>query len=646
LMGPRLQSFKRPLQKTMSRPVAMVKPTLHKVEDPKEKTSLINSKPSEPEKLEEVEMEESKMVEQVDPKKEDPKEKTNLINSKPSEPEKLEAVKMEETKMVEQIDPEKQCQDCKKMFKSKTSVKNHKKSFRCPVNRFATIKPKLTESKDTQEKSNIKEEYKNIVPKEDEANEAEMETNEPNTKIEEHQIKEDTTINVVKKQENNEKIMLRAKCEKCEKTFKNIWVLKRHLTETRCTADEDNMPTCQACGKQFSCSSNMTKHLKLERCKPNDHFKDVSGGSHEQKLPIPIIEQNDENQEPAERDSVMASNPKCNKCGSQFSNDKTLRLHIQELHAETKSFKRACSQCSAEFTRANSLKKHLERKACHLTKCGKCDKNVSKRILKRHISSNCKVFSRYSQLDCKECNTKFSNIFRLNQHMKAECNKEHQNSETELNCPTSPVNQNTDQLDCKNCGTEFTKADLLQKHLIGKSCHLRKCEKCEKNVFQGNLKRHNCKLDCKKCGKEFFKYFNLKRHMKSKCKDVIETLPEGPSEAKPEPTRPFSPSEDLLEELINEIPESPKLPVKFEFEEALMTVTDLIGSPGGRVAVVRPPGGILRPPSLPGALARLALLAPGLVRGRATIPAVAGAVGAPEELVEAWLQALHMSLLP
>ena len=132
--------------------------------------------------------------------------------------------------------------------------------------------------------------------------------------------------------------------------------------------------------------------------------------------------------------------------------------------------------------------------------------------------------------------------------------------------------------------------------------------------------------------------------MNSKCKD--EELPEGSSKAKLEARRPSSPSEALLEELISQIPESPKLPAKFEFEESLMTVTDLIRAPGGQVAVVRPPGGLLRPPSLPGALARLALVAPGLVRGPATIPGVAGALGVHEELVVAWLQALHMSLLP
>merc|ERR1719430_1435639 len=133
------------------------------------------------------------------------------------------------------------------MFKSKSSVKNHKKTFRCPVNRFASIKPKLIDDEKMQEKSRVRNDIEKLEPPK--KDETEIKTMDFKTETNrENQMADETTEEIFNKK-YNEKVSLRPKCDKCDNTFRDMWVLKKHITQKRCKGDKivPVSGTCKMC---------------------------------------------------------------------------------------------------------------------------------------------------------------------------------------------------------------------------------------------------------------------------------------------------------------------------------------------------------------------------------------------------------------
>ncbi|XP_070606561.1 PR domain zinc finger protein 15 isoform X2 [Erythrolamprus reginae] len=306
-------------------------------------------------------------------------------------------------------------------------------------------------------------------------------------------------------------------CEICNKLFYRKDVMldhqRRHLEGVRRVKREEfehnaeNMvrykkepSRCPVCGKNFSCRSNMNKHLlthgdKKYTCEIcgrkffrvdvlrdhiHVHFKDIAiMDDHQREEFIGKIgissEENDDNS-----DGSVDSEPhkySCKRCQLTFGRGKEYLKHIMEVHKE-KGY--GCSICNRRFALKATYHAHM---VIHLENLP--DPNVQKYI---H--------------PCEICGRIFNSIGNLERHKL--------------------IHTGVKSHACEQCGKSFARKDMLKEHMrVHDNIREYLCAECGKGMKTKHALRHHMKLhkgikeyECMECHRKFAQKVNMLKHYK------------------------------------------------------------------------------------------------------------------------------------
>jgi len=216
-------------------------------------------------------------------------------------------------------------------------------------------------------------------------------------------------------------------CPTCGKTFKSVKVYDNHIRN----AHPDTIPQlfCSQCDYQTKFPSNLKRHYE------NAHVKTMENGYNKCPkcyvlLPLDKVE------------SHECEFYSCEICGKQFNSAFRVKKHKENIHEGICELK--CEECGKTFDRNYRLKMHIinihQKVPCHI-----CGDSVGKHRLKKHMLSH------NEKIICELCNKEVRN---LKSHIEAMHTADEEKSHQ-----------------CQECGKGFHKSDALKKHQM--SVHLK-----------------------------------------------------------------------------------------------------------------------------------------------------------------------------
>nr|XP_043903150.1 zinc finger and BTB domain-containing protein 24 isoform X2 [Solea senegalensis] len=215
-----------------------------------------------------------------------------------------------------------------------------------------------------------------------------------------------------------------ARCEDCDKVFKNHVLLKIHQR----THTGEKPFRCQVCGKSFT-----QKHTLLVHQRKHTGEKPFVCAICSKTLCTKHSLQEHMNLHKEEKSFD------CDKCGKSFTQKKQLKSHYR-VHTG-KSFPE-CAQCHHKFLDTAQLKKHLRTHTgekpftCEI--CGKCF--TAKSTLQTHI----RIHRGEKPYNCDICNKSFSDPSARRRHVVSHSGKK--------------------PFTCSTCNLSFTRLDNLKTH--------------------------------------------------------------------------------------------------------------------------------------------------------------------------------------
>jgi len=186
-----------------------------------------------------------------------------------------------------------------------------------------------------------------------------------------------------------------------------------------------------------------------------------------------------ENQNPLYQEIIEKAEGKkwiCHLCGSDYGTFSALGRHMVAVH-DTHLNTVNCEKCGSIFKNEDSLREHIKRihESPSEFLCGECGKiSRSKCDLKMHIN----IMHQIEKVDCKECGRSFACKFYLVRHIK----KVHS------------IRKKTEK--CNQCEMEFYNMNSLKSHIFGVHEKLKPwyCEFCDFKCSRlGNLNLHRRK---------------------------------------------------------------------------------------------------------------------------------------------------------
>ncbi|KAM3181877.1 hypothetical protein ACTXT7_013491 [Hymenolepis weldensis] len=267
--------------------------------------------------------------------------------------------------------------------------------------------------------------------------------------------------------------------------------------------------------------------------------------------------------DPAERHGIPSSsggyikpNPsdrglttlKCNLCEKSFTRRANLRVHVDSVHKNPKSFE--CDICGKSFNQARYMKAHVE--AVHekvkSVQCLECNKFFgSKSNLKRHVD---RIHKNLKPFKCEICERCYSDRGYLENHVRfvhaklspfqcPECNKSFAYMESLIR-HVENIHRELKPFQCPECSKSFGSKYSLKRHLDG--VHKSIAANSAKRVFLfPSTLGENVKIVhqsarpniCHYCGKNFMAKTNLIVHVEQFHKDRVEMEPERDIEFNP-----------------------------------------------------------------------------------------------------------------
>lgn len=183
------------------------------------------------------------------------------------------------------------------------------------------------------------------------------------------------------------------KCERCEKCFKRIDILKRHMSIHE--KGQGKKYKCVECGKMYSQPFVLRRHMR------SVHSNEPNG-----------------------RD--------CEICGKFIRNKENIKRHMK-IHENARDF--VCSVCGRAFIQKQHLLDHMSTHSTTLDfKCGYCGRAFKhRRTLNRHLQSHRQTLPTavtHKQtppipVTCPQCNTVHPNKHELNNHVREEHSSAH-----------------------------------------------------------------------------------------------------------------------------------------------------------------------------------------------------------------------------
>ena len=280
------------------------------------------------------------------------------------------------------------------------------------------------------------------------------------------------------------------RCPDCNMTFESVELLASHMTTHR----DSFAYSCDLCPDKFRTMKRLRKHHRT-------HGKDKSfvcnlcgySTSHEKYL-----------KQHLRKHTLPFS---CEKCGQTFHLKNELNRHMA-IHVD-KTFK--CNICGEEYSDRRSLLLH--KRQSHPEKCVTCGKlfpNRSTLLLHQPAHTVDKAFT------CDKCGC----AFRYKQSLYTHKKFAHPDPVHELiNKDEGGKNKNQ----CEICGKTFPYKSSLSVHV---NSHTRAntyaCDVCGKSFSTRAHLKYHCKIHtgdrsftCDVCGKAFIKSWDLKQHQRT-----------------------------------------------------------------------------------------------------------------------------------
>ena len=234
------------------------------------------------------------------------------------------------------------CPDCFKTFVTKNGVKEHKTKFRCPVNRFSTIKQVVVNSTEPTPKA-LTQEIK-VSP---------FENKETTLSMDKSRMKVRETSKVDNDSNRYLETMLAVCTNKNKDNEKKIETPNNESHEKLIQPGIYSGLKCQQCGSKFSQRNGLTKHMKRSVCKakpeklpnieeqilPQKRFigensdnvksKKTKIDASFQNESLPEVSKLSESLEDSTENSIYPGSPKCVKCGKTFSAVGNLTRHMK-----------------------------------------------------------------------------------------------------------------------------------------------------------------------------------------------------------------------------------------------------------------------------------------------------------------------------
>lgn len=193
-------------------------------------------------------------------------------------------------------------------------------------------------------------------------------------------------------------------CNVCNKQFKNLLLLKKHLQ----LHIRNKKFICEVCGYVSLKKSYLIDHMETHTIdKP--HICTFCGKSFRRRSTFT-------------RHKKIHTNPMeivCEMCGQKFTDRGTLKTHILLLHIKSRNFK--CIVCNQSFPLKATLDKHLRRHqqkegAAKNFTCNECNMQYfDKSSLKRHYIS--KHSGKDVKLKCQFCYKEYTTKTNLRKHI-------------------------------------------------------------------------------------------------------------------------------------------------------------------------------------------------------------------------------------